>query len=86
MYRVRAHTPFPQGLQLGLHLAKPGGNLLWVLLHAQCDSRATAFYALIADHTSSASIWKYIIFDIFFQLTLCIKNKVAALLRCVACT
>jgi hypothetical protein len=40
MYRVRARTPFLQGLQLGLHPAMPKGNLLLVALRSQCDGGA----------------------------------------------
>src|SRR6266702_3491021 len=57
MAHVRAHTPFPPGWQLGLHLATPEGNLLWVLLRSRFDSRATAFYMLAA-RSSSPTLFK----------------------------
>src|SRR6266566_6333845 len=65
MYHVCAHTPFPPGWQLGLHLVTPEGNLLWVVLHSRFDSRATAFYKLAA-RSSSHTLVRNISYLIYF--------------------
>src|SRR6266567_3710915 len=65
MSHVRAHTPFPPGWQLGLHLVTPKGNLLWVVLHSRFDSRATAFYTLAA-RSSSPTLVPNISYLIYF--------------------